>query len=241
VSRRERSYCRGCQKQTGWTHAGQERPPLQPPTDYWRCETCGMIRAAYGTTIPDSEGLCRAVLDANLRARGAGRATAVDQPISFDGLDYTDALGQLQLSLWVLYCRYDQTAGAGTGTLLGYATVRLRNRLTDWYRNQHLIARRGGQEGAPHVVSLNELVDGGDDPSERELGAALGNGVADAGSDRSPDLARALARGRRLADGDRRVDDRRTDAEPPERDPATDRGSRGRMTHECDEDEETAA
>jgi hypothetical protein len=126
----ERSYCRGCLREQFWHLVATEDNPLTPPVRYWRCNACQLLRIAYDN-LPDTEGACRLVLERSLTRSGGGRVQPTGEPVSFDGLDYGDALGWLQLQLWILYTRFDQSHGDGTGSFKGWATAQLPNRLKD--------------------------------------------------------------------------------------------------------------
>lgn len=199
--RRERRHCRADGRETDWLPAGADGGnELGPRIVRWRCASCGLERDAYGN-VHDTEGLARAVLGASLDGRGAGRVGPLGDPVAFDGLDYADALGQLRLALWVLWTRWDQSHGDGTGSFLGLATQQLRLRLIDWYREQHVMTRDG--RSLPESVSLERLV--GDAGSDRPVAGGLERALAEvpgyARPDRSPDLTRALSRAGRGADG----------------------------------------
>lgn len=124
--------------------------------------------------VPDVEGLCRSVLDAQLRRSGNAAAN----------IDYPDALGHLMLKAYAAYRKFDPTRGV---PFLPYATAMLRHGLSDWYRGEY-----GRDEPKAHVgaVSLDAPIALRDDAYRTETGNGLGGF-----ENRRPRLVAALPEG----------------------------------------------
>lgn len=130
-----KAFCRGCERETPWAYAGGQNGDL-PKTDYWTCRDCGLRRLQL-VNVLDVEGLCIAIVDGRLRQIGNPRRS----------IDFEDAVAHLYAEAWATYLRWDPTRGV---PFLAYATGMLRNRLSDWYRENY-----GRTDPKAHVGALD--------------------------------------------------------------------------------------
>lgn len=169
-----RAFCRRCGDESTFFLAGSENG-TGPQVNYYRCRVCSFQRIEMGG-VPDIEGLCRSVLDANLRRTGN----------EAESIPYDDALAHLLLKAYASYRKFDPTRGV---PFLSYATAMVRHGLSDWYRREYGWSK---DEPKAHVgaVSFDRFFSLGDDGS---LEALVSAGASHPQESCSPDLERVLA------------------------------------------------
>jgi len=133
--------------------------------------------------VADAEGLCRKVLDEQLRKTHA----------HLEPLDFEDAVSFLIARAYELSLRYDPSRGLAFST---YCYRILRLRVVDWYRATYGDARFGKQEIRESVhrpAYLDAPVDGHADAAS--LGETLPAGTGDPAADRLAALGGLLGGG----------------------------------------------
>jgi len=134
--------------------------------------------------VDDLEGLCRKVIDVQLRKTHAHLRPA----------DFDDCVAFLIQAAFELSLRYDPSRGLAFST---YCWRILRLRIVDYYRARFSDQRFGGEEkrNVDFAVSLDAAADGSVDGDP--LGATLPGGTGDFAPDSPTDLLRVLEGGRR--------------------------------------------
>lgn len=188
---RRRHYCRGCERESEQRRVHVTNGD-SPVAETWRCESCRLEFLTLGSVL-DAEGLC-------LYVTGELRRL-IDTGDSGRWLDFDDLLGRMREELWVAWSGFDPTRSV---PFTAYATGTLRQRRTDWLREQlgrnvpkafadaaSLDAAWADIEVSPGPGIFGEP-DGPSDLRSR-LGAALAERTVDGGEHSLADLRRAIA------------------------------------------------
>lgn len=187
------AYCRGCSTETAQAYVGVERGPNAKTTEFWECVACQQVLISYAD-VTDAEGLAIHLSSAFLKKTS---------PSNYDdvrSLERDDVLAQARAEMWVAYLAWDPARGV---RFRAFAVFRVNARLISWLRQERGFRRDGGKAGPGKLhadaLSLDATTTDQDEDGQRSslgsgLESALGQGDGDPATDRSPDLARALAR-----------------------------------------------